>query len=401
MSAKNKHKLRSIDILRILLGLLIGITALAGISDAIIPSVISIREGEAVHALACCDLEATGFSAENDISRTTEANAYLFGILPVKKIDINTYKDIRVLPGGMPFGVKMHTKGVLVVGICEVESEKGTFSPAHDAGIRIKDIIVKINGKEMNSAEEITDTVEKSGGVPMQITLLRDGKEINVTLHPVKQKTEGSYKAGIWIRDSTAGIGTVTFVMPENGSFGGLGHGICDVDTGDLMPLLHGSVMDVTISGVIPGTPGTPGELKGYFNAQKTGTMLKNSASGVFGVLDQIPETPFTPVPIALKDEIRDGNATVLCTLDGNGISSYQIQISNINRSGNDLKGFVITVTDSALLQKTGGIVQGMSGSPILQDGKLVGAVTHVLINDPSRGYGIFIENMLSQLPTQ
>ncbi len=401
MSAKNKHKTKHSDIPRILLVLLIGIAALAGISDAIIPSSLSFREGEAISAGYCCDLELTEAEGDNGVSRRANANANLFGVLPVKKINISTYRDIRVLPGGMPFGVKMYTKGVLVVGISDVESEKGTFSPAHEAGIRVKDIICKINGKEINSAEEVTEAVEKSGGVPLQITLLRDGKEITVTLHPAKHKTEQTYKAGVWIRDSTAGIGTVTFIIPEDGSFGGLGHGICDVDTGDLMLLLRGSVMDVTISGVIPGTPGTPGELKGYFNAQKTGTMLKNSAAGVYGVLSQIPQTPFTPVPIALKDEIHEGSATVLCTLDENGISSYEIQISNINRSGGDLKGFVITVTDPALLKKTGGIVQGMSGSPVLQDGKLVGAVTHVLINDPARGYGILIENMLSQLPEE
>ena len=399
MSAKNKRKTKQTDFLRILLVLLIGIAAFAGISDAMIPSAVSGWEGEPISVGAFCDLKCLDETGEHGVCRTTGATANLFGIIPVKKIDVSTYRDIRVLPGGMPFGVKMFTKGILVVGISDVESEKGTFSPAHEAGIRVKDIICKINGKEINSAEELTEIVEKSGGVPLKVTLLRDGKELTVTLQPVRHKTEQTYKAGVWIRDSTAGIGTVTFILPEDGSFGGLGHGICDVDTGDLMPLLRGSVMDVTISGVIPGTPGTPGELKGYFNSHKTGTMLKNSAAGVYGVLSQIPQTPFTQIPIALKDEIHEGNATVLCTLDENGIGSYDIQISNINRSGGDLKGFVITVTDPVLLGKTGGIVQGMSGSPVLQDGKLIGAVTHVLINDPARGYGIFIENMLSQLP--
>ena len=295
----------------------------------------------------------------------------------------------RLIPGGMAFGVRIRTKGVIVVGITKI----GNRSPAEEADIRVRDVILAIDGKEVNSADEITDAVSGSGGSPLRITVSRSGKTGVRTLKPEKS-AEGIYKAGIWIRDNTAGIGTVTYIDPATGNFGGLGHGISDVDTGDLIPLRTGTVTEVTIAGVKKGTKGVPGELKGYLNAKEEGVLFSNTAAGVFGKLDIVPAAE--TVAVADCGEVKEGKAEIRCTLDGNGIGTYQVEISSINRSRGENKNFMITVTDPVLLEKTGGIVQGMSGSPVIQNGKLIGAVTHVLITDPKKGYGIFIENMLS-----
>ncbi|MCQ2425834.1 MAG: SpoIVB peptidase [Lachnospiraceae bacterium] len=295
-----------------------------------------------------------------------------------------------LIPGGMAFGVRIETRGVIVVGI----TKTGRRSPAEEADIRVRDVIVAINGKEVNSADEVTDAVSNSGGAPLRFTVSRGGKTAVKILTPEKS-AEGGYKAGIWIRDGTAGIGTVTFIDPSDGSFGGLGHGICDVDTGELVPLRTGTVTGVTIAGVKKGVKGIPGELKGYLTADEDGSLFSNTAVGVFGRLNEIPDAQ--PIEVADRNEVREGPAGILCTLDGSGIGSYDVTISSVDRSGSETKSFLITVTDSRLIGKTGGIVQGMSGSPVIQNGKLIGAVTHVLVSDPEKGYGIFIDRMLSE----
>lgn len=297
--------------------------------------------------------------------------------------------------GGMPFGVKLHTKGVFVAGVSEVETPSGRQNPAYEAGLRQKDIILKVNGKEVNTVTEVTKSISESGGQPVTFFIERAGTTQEISVSPIKDQ-EGQYRCGLWIRDHTAGIGTVTFILPETNAFAGLGHGICDSDTGELMPLLRGSVCDVTISGILKGSVGHPGELKGYFQGQKTGSLLGNTPQGVFGVLASAPEgRPL--LPIGHRDEVVAGDASLFCTLGDGTIHEYHIQISKIKEG--ETKNFVVEVTDPALIEQTGGIVQGMSGSPIVQNGKVIGAVTHVLINDPQKGYGIFIDNMLAQMP--
>ena len=314
------------------------------------------------------------------------------------------YKNKKVYPGGVPFGVKFYTDGIIVVGFSDAERESGRVNPAYSAGIRLKDIITKIDGKEIKKSAELTELVEKSNGKTMTFTYLRNGKEYTAKVTPEFSSTEGRYKSGMWVRDSGAGIGTVTFIDPETLAFGGLGHGICDGDTGELIPMTRGSVLNVKINGINKGTPGAPGEIKGYFSGSKTGTLISNTSCGVYGVFGALPSSlPSEPVSIGTSRDITDGEAFIYCTLDNEGPQKYSISISNINRSASGNKCFTITVTDKALIDKTGGIVQGMSGSPIIQNGKLVGAVTHVLINDPTSGYGIFIENMLNaaEMPQQ
>jgi stage IV sporulation protein B len=302
-------------------------------------------------------------------------------------------------PGGMPFGVKFITEGVTVVGIGEVESAQGRVNPAAQAGIAERDVILAINGHEITGAAHLTEAIEKSEGRALTLRCRRGAREFDVRLTPVWCPAESRYKTGIWVRDSGAGIGTVTFIMPETGAFAGLGHGICDASTGALIPMRRGSVSEVTISSVVRGASGKPGELKGYFNAGKVGALLGNSTCGVWGVFNDLPDIACEPMPIALRDEIEEGEAFVWCTLDSNEPEQYRVRISNITRDAEGPKCFTVTVTDPALLAASGGIVQGMSGSPLIQNGKLVGAVTHVLINDPARGYGIFVENMLANMP--
>lgn len=303
----------------------------------------------------------------------------------------------RLCVGGFAFGVRFNTKGVLVIGTDEITSGGKGIDPAKEAGIKAKDIVLSIDGIEVTSAADIAEKVAASGGKELKFTLARDGKELNVTLTPARDDESGIYRAGLQLRDSMAGIGTVTYVDPESGAYGGLGHGICDPETGVLMPLLRGSAMKVGIGGVVKGKSGKPGEIKGYFLSERSGNVLSNTACGVFGYFSGKPDLSES-VPIAKRYDVKEGKAEIYCTLGDDGICKYEIEISKINRlSTSDNKSFVITVTDEALKERTGGIIQGMSGSPIVQDGKLVGAVTHVLIADPTKGYGIFIENMLSQ----
>ena len=249
--------------------------------------------------------------------------------------------------------------------------------------------------------ERIGELCEKHGGTAIKVVYQRDGKRYECSLTPAKSTEDGKYKTGMYVRDSGAGIGTVTYIMPQTLEFGGLGHGICDGESGKLIPMQRGSVVDVTISGVVKGLVGNPGEVRGYFSSGKTGTLLSNTECGVFGAFAKLPQSAGTLMSVGTKDEMRAGEAYILSTLDGTTPQKYRIEISDIRLNATGNKCFTVKVTDPALLQKSGGIVQGMSGSPIIQNGKIVGAVTHVLVNDPSTGYGIFIENMLSaaQMP--
>ncbi len=312
-----------------------------------------------------------------------------FSILPASATD-------ALIPGGMPFGVKLYTEGVLVVGFGDVDTDAGPRNPAYAAGLRVKDVITHLDGKPLSGIEALTDAIEHGGGAPLTLTYTRGDESRTVTVTPLRSVTEDKYKTGMWVRDSGAGIGTVTYIDPATGAFGGLGHGICDIDTGALMPMQRGCVVDVTITGVIPGKAGEPGELRGSFSATKRGALVRNTPCGVYGVLSSLPDTVADAIPIGTRDTVHAGPATLICTLDETGPAAYTVELSQINRNADGAKCFVIRVTDQTLLARTGGIVQGMSGSPIIQDGHLIGAATHVLINQPDTGYGIFIENMLS-----
>lgn len=312
----------------------------------------------------------------------------------VKTVNVNVVKRNTVIPAGIPFGIKMFTKGVMVVGLSDIDINGRSVNPAKSAGIRTGDIILKIDSKEITSNEDLSKIIENSNGSSVSVTLQSGDKTKVVSLKPA-HCDNGSYRAGMWVRDSSAGIGTMTFYDPATKAFGGLGHAVCDVDTGEILPIDHGKAVGVVITGITKGSSGVPGELRGSFANELTIGMLKdNNESGIFGVAENII-TETKPMEMALSSEISEGPAYILTTVNGNYPSAYKIMIEKVSQnSKNSTKNMIIRITDQKLLSLTGGIVQGMSGSPIIQDDRVVGAVTHVFVNDPSRGYGIFIENM-------
>lgn len=307
-----------------------------------------------------------------------------------RPVSSKTYHQLNV--GGNPFGVRLFADGVLIVGLAPGDT------PASRAGIREKDKILAVNGVEVHCTQDVLGAIEGCGGNPLTLRLRRGEETVVTTVTPTLDENN-RYRAGIRVRDHAAGIGTVTFVDPETGAFGGLGHGICDTDTGELIPLTRGAVMKTEINGVTRGTEGTPGELRGYLRSEKIGTLLRNCDRGVFGIFSPIPEGVGGVMEIGTRDQVHPGEAFLRCTLDDGAAREYRIELSDIHPDNTATKCFAVHVTDPELIEKTGGIVQGMSGSPIIQDGRLIGAVTHVLIGDPTRGFGIFLENMLSEMP--
>ena len=367
--------------------------AVLGAYGLMIPETVSCFSGSDVPSYLGASFESDGTeSTESSVMTLSRGSYKLFGAIPVKSVTVATLKDTKVYVGGIPFGLKFLTRGVSVIGF---EGEQNNVS--FKAGLRLYDTIIKVNGYEITSATEFTKHVENSGGKALKLTYLRAGKEFSTSVTPIFSESEKKYTLGIWLKDSGAGIGTITFVT-EGGTFGGLGHGVCESDTGELVEMINGQVLDVTVSGIVKGQRGTPGELKGYFNSSKIGKILQNTNCGVFGVLSSIPDSiSGKAYSIGLRGEVCEGAATILCTLNDNVRKEYTIEISDINRNASGNKCFTVKITDERLIAASGGIVQGMSGSPIIQNGKLIGAVTHVLINDPTTGYGIFIENMLTQ----
>lgn len=299
-----------------------------------------------------------------------------------------------LIAAGVPFGVRLHTDGVIIVGFTKNAGDGAC--PAREAGLRRGDVITEIDGKRIKSAKELCTLVESAGG-ELLIKVKHGTEEKTVTVRPIAGE-DGKNRIGVLARDNAAGIGTVTFIDPETRMFAGLGHGICDGETGELVPISYGTCEEVTLTEIVKGKKGAPGELRGFFTGNKTGKIVKNTLAGVVGALSEIPQIlAESTYAIGTKEKLHSGKATVITTVDGEARGEYEIMISEIDLSGAQ-KNFTVQITDPALIEKTGGIVQGMSGSPIIQDGVLVGAVTHVMVGDPTRGYGIFIENMLSQM---
>lgn len=336
--------------------------------------------------------EAGSWLADAVTPSAERVSISLFGIIPIKEVAVQRVDMPMVVPGGSPFGIKLLTEGVLVIGLSEVG--EGT-APAALAGISPGDVVLSMNGKSVASKGDVAEAVAGSKGKPMEVVVSHNGNSREVTLEPVFSDASGSWQAGMWVRDSTAGIGTVTFYDPATGAFGGLGHPVCDVDTGELIPMSTGEVAKVTINGVNRGAAGKPGELLGGFVPSASyGTLKSNTQAGLFGQL-YAPPSLSAPIPIAARDEIQVGPAEILSTVSGSTPKSYSVSIERLDRKeATGTRNMIIQVTDPELLATTGGIVQGMSGSPIIQNGKLVGAVTHVFVRDPSKGYGIFADSM-------
>lgn len=301
-----------------------------------------------------------------------------------------------VIPMGTAVGIKLFSDGVLVVGLSGVETESGSVSPGKQSGLKAGDVITHINGSEVDTVEQVQKLLEQQGQEQLTIQAVRSDKNLQLTAQAVENR-QGVRQLGVWLRDSMAGIGTVTYYDPNSGAFAALGHGINDTDTATLMPLESGSIMPATVSDVKKGLPGQPGELRGEFDLKRDlGTLSANTVRGIFGVAEglDLPEGA-KAVTVAKKSEVRTGKATILSNVRGTQVEEFDVELVCVDQASEGNKNMLLKVTDPELLELTGGIVQGMSGSPIIQDGKLVGAVTHVLVNDPTRGYGIFIENML------
>lgn len=322
----------------------------------------------------------------------------LLGMIPLKTVKVSLAEEQEVYVGGSPVGIYMETKGVLVIDSGEIRDMDGISRTPAEHIIQPGDYIRSVDGEELENKKQLIGLVSKNQGEPMEMEVMRRNEMITLALTPVRTE-DGTYKLGIWVRDNIQGIGTLTFTTQE-GEFAALGHGISDVDTGERLEISKGELYEAKILSVQKGAVGSPGELRGvidYEDSRVLGQIEKNNANGISGTLKKEKQSDFKGelYPIGLKQEIQTGTAIILCDV-GEGIQEYEIEITEIHWNAKDSnKSFVIHAVDERLQELTGGIVQGMSGSPVIQNGRLVGAVTHVLVNDPTRGYGIFIENML------
>lgn len=325
----------------------------------------------------------------------------LFGIVPIKDIQVNAIPARELMVCGNTVGIKLYVKGLLVVGISGVLTPDGReVLPVKDSGIEPGDFIMEVNRKKIEKISDLTQIIEETGENELEIRYLHDNRVLSAKAAPVKCVEDGKFRLGIWVRDSTAGIGTLTYYEKETGKFGALGHGITDIDTGIMMPVENGELLKSSVYGIKKGLQGMPGELQGDFldSPEIIGDIYWNTAFGVFGQLKNgaLGDLPGKPYPVGTRSVIREGPAVILSNIHGEDIEEFQVEVQKVARKNlSGPKSMILKITDPRLLDATGGIIQGMSGSPIIQDGRLIGAVTHVLVNDPSRGYGIFIETML------
>lgn len=324
--------------------------------------------------------------------------------IPIKKVSVNVLKDFKVIPGGQSIGVKINSKGVLVVGHHLVNTPSGKVSPGEKAGIQTGDLILSIDGQKIESINDVGPHVQRSGkeGKPLKIVVQRKDEQFETDLQPAIDASEGKYKLGLYIRDSASGIGTLTFYEPKTKKYGALGHVISDMDTKMPIVVKDGYIVPSTVTSIQKGANGAPGEKLARFLNERNivGNIQKNNQFGIYGTLNKDLNNGILnkPLPIALSHQVKKGPAQILTVVDEDKVELFDIEIiSSTPQKFPATKGMVIKITDERLLEKTGGIVQGMSGSPIIQDGKLIGAVTHVFVNDPSSGYGVHIEWMLNE----
>ena len=324
----------------------------------------------------------------------------LFGLIPFKTVNVQVINDKTLIPAGIPIGIYVKTEGILVIATGDFTGDDGQAKEPVGHLLKEGDYILKVNGREVEGKAAFMRQIEESNVEELVLTILREDQEFDLKVRPERNQ-DGEYKLGIWIRDNAQGVGTLTY-LDENNSFGALGHGINDMDTATLMNLKNGSLYTTEIVSIPKGENGTPGELTGvidYKESNKMGTIEANTVEGIFGELNESAASHITTqaMPIGLKQEVDLGPAQILCSVGG-APQLYDVKITSVHLDHDNInRGIELQITDKTLLETTGGIVQGMSGSPIIQDGKLIGAVTHVLVQDPTRGFGIFIENMLIQ----
>lgn len=378
---------------------------------AAIPQNIILLEGEKINFKLALglglqnsdDYEATWVSSNLNKSKVgnNKVELKLFNSIAVKDINVSVIPTTTVIPVGKAIGMKLYTKGVLVVGMSEIENEERIKEkPYENSGIEEGDSIIAINNEEINTTDELIQQVNNSNGESLKIKYVKDDKILETSIVPVKTKED--YKIGLWVRDAAAGIGTLTFYEPSTNMFMSLGHGIIDIDTEEIVDISRGELVTANILSIIKGEKNKPGEIKGSITkGVAIGDIYKNTKMGVYGNVKnrQYIDTTYNEMEVAERSEIKTGKATILCQLDSGAPQEYQIEIERIYLNNNtDNKSMLIKITDEELLNKTGGIIQGMSGAPIMQNGKFIGAVTNVLVKDPTKGYAIFGDLLIKQM---
>lgn len=349
---------------------------------------LAASDGGAVSVLASQDERVT-ISAE--AGGQTSVTFSLLGLIPVHETRVNVVEERTLIPGGQAVGVALKTRGVLVVS----DAAKGR-------ALRAGDVILSADGKNVESTKALSEQVGTAQTDTVRLEVLRGGQTITVDAQAEPDPSDGRRKLGVWVRDSTAGVGTLTYIDPANQAYGALGHAIVDADTGRLLAAREGAILHASIVGVTKGQSGKAGELKGNFlkAGEQIGSLMENCEYGIYGVLDDIPENLLYPQGLraGARSAVHTGTASIIATVDADGPQEYGVEIVRcFAQSEPSQKGMILRVTDERLLEKTGGIVQGMSGSPILQDGRIIGAVTHVYLSDATQGYGMYIEWMLEK----
>lgn len=369
----------------------------------ILPDNIMIYENETVSFNTKLEIvskkENIDVNASGDTlpSKNYNSDLSLLGIIPIKSVNINKVKERYVVLSGESFGIKIFTKGVMIVGMSDVDTKNGNANPAKKAGLKIGDIILKVNDKKVNSNEELSDIINSITDKQLNFTVKREDRVFTVKFSPVYSRESDCYKAGLWVRDSTAGLGTMTFYSSVDGAFAGLGHAIVDVDTGIVLPINSGEIVKTQILSVTKSKSGSAGEICGAFTSEVEGRLLKNSDCGLYGVYNSFDKNKKL-IKIAHCQSVKTGKAKIYTTVDNTGPKYYDCVVERVLYNDDEYKNILIRITDDELIEKCGGIVQGMSGSPIIQNGELVGALTNVFVNNPEKGYAIFSEKMYENM---
>ena len=409
----SKKNLILLFIISLLLILLAYVTNITSIPDSVILfeddelsletiAGVKIKEKNDNTVEASTKLNDNKVSENNNSDNKKEYNLSLLGV-NLKTITANILPETKVVPLGDLVGLKLYTKGVLVVGISEIKGEDNkTYKPYEEAGIEQGDSIIKINNEKIESTEDLLECVSKTNGKTMNVTYIKGGEEVEKTITPVKT-SKNTYKLGIWVRDAGAGVGTLSFYDETTNTIASLGHGIQDVDTEEMLDISSGEIVTAEIVNVKKGEENNPGKIEGTIEDSKNlGTVYSNTRFGVYGNINSKKELNIDTskaIKVALRNEIKEGDAKIICTLEDGKKEEYNVRIQKIFKNNNeDNKSMIVKVTDERLLEKTGGIIQGMSGSPIIQNGKMIGALTHVLVSNPTIGYGVFADLMLKEI---
>ena len=379
---------------------------------SMLPNNIILMQGEALNLNTILGINVKSSSFSNAVTASSNLNNSitqntgkvnleldLFNLFPVKDVTVNVIPKTKVVPLGKAIGMRLYTEGVLVVGMSEIEGKK----PYENSGIETGDKIVEVNNVEIKSTDELIQCVNSANGSSVEVKYINNKNEEEVANITPAKTAENEYKLGLWVRDAAAGVGTVTFYEPQTGEFGALGHGINDVDTYELIDIANGEIVTTNIIDIVKGEKGSPGEIRGIIEGERTiGNVSKNTSFGVYGnMLDttSLNINKESELEVANRSEIKLGKAEIMCELENGKVEKYEIEIQKIFLDNNsDNKSMLIKVTDEELIEKTGGIIQGMSGAPVIQSGKFIGAVTHVLVNDPQMGYAIFGDLMIKQM---